>query len=284
VKPSILKRTAVLLLYTIAFQPGIAQGITDAISARYLGLGAYSTHNVDVYATRTNPASLAQLQRSSVAVYAERRFMLEDMNLYTASAGVVTGSGNFAVHASYFGFELSNQSQLSLSYGRKITGKLDLGASFYYQQLKQASIYGSASAITGSIGLLLHLSDKVHAGVSAYNPIGASFDKEGEEKIPAQYNFGIGYDASEKLYVSLELVKQEGRNIAVNAGLQYKFIKQFFIRTGLSTLNANYYAGLGFNLKDFRFDIATSYHPQLGFSPGLLLLYEFGRKMNKEDN
>ena len=74
------------------------------------------------------------------------------------------------------------------------------------------------------------------------------------------------------------MIKSEGHNVNVNAGFQYQFIKQFFIRAGVATFTANYFAGLGFRLKDFRLDIATSYHPQLGLSPGLLLLYEFGKR------
>ncbi len=257
---------------------GKSQTITDAVGARYLSLGAYSSHNVDIYATRANPASLAQLQRPAVAVYGERRFQLDNLNLYTGSVGLTTNSGNFAVHGAYFGSNLSNQSQLSLAYGRKITSKVDIGASFDYQQISQAGIYGKANAITGTVGLLLHLTDKIHAGINAYNPIRAAYDKDKQERLPSQYSLGIGYDASEKFFVSAELIKSEGHNVNVNAGFQYQFVKQFFIRAGIATLTSNYFAGLGFRLKDFRLDIATSYHPQLGLSPGLLLLYEFGKK------
>jgi hypothetical protein len=254
-----------------------SQGIFDPAGARYLSLGAYSIENIDVYATRTNAASLARLKQPAAAVYGERRFMLEDLNTFYCSMALTTGSGNFAVHGSYFGFDLSNQTQLSLSYGRKLSAKADIGVSFHYNQIKQAGIYGSANAITGSAGIIFHLTEKLHAGLNAYNPIRAAYDKQKEERIPAQYNFGLGYDVSDKLYVSAELVKTEGYNINVNAGIQYRFIPQFFIRAGIATLTSNYFAGLGFNLKHFRMDIATSYHPQLGFTPGLLLLFEFGK-------
>ncbi len=260
---------------------GFTQAIMQPIGARYLGLGAYSSHNVDIYATRTNPASLAQLPQASVAVYGEKRFELQDLNYYSASFGLPTKSGTFAVYGSYFGFDLSNQTQLSLAYGRKITNKLDIGATFHYHQISQAGIYGNASAITGGVGLLLHLTDKIHAGINAYNPIRAAYDKDKEERLPSQYSFGVGYDASDKFFVSVELVKEENQSLNVNAGFQYQFVKQFFIRAGIATQTTNYFVGLGFRLKDFRLDIATSYHPQLGLSPGLLLLFDFGKKKEK---
>ncbi len=261
----------------------LAQAIMQPVGARYLEMGAYSSHNVDIYGTRTNPASLSQLPQASVAVYGEKRFQLQDLNYYSASFGLPTKSGTFALHGSYFGFDLSNQTQLSLAYGRKISSKVDIGAAFHYHQVNQADIYGNASAITGSIGILLHLTDKIHAGVSTYNPFRVAYDKDKEERLPSQYNFGIGYDASDKLFVSAELVKEEYQGLNVNASFQYRFVKQFFIRAGIATQTTNYFVGLGFRLKDFRLDVATSYHPQLGLSPGLLLLFDFGKKKEKSN-
>ena len=254
-----------------------SQTITEPVAAKYLSLGTYSAKYTDVYATRSNPASLAELKQTAVAAYGERRFMIKELSLYTASLGLVTGFGNFAFHGSYFGFNLSNQSQLCISYGRKLSAKADIGASFYYNQVKQAGIYGSAGSITAGAGILFHLTPKLHAGVNIYNPTGASYDKEKQERIPSQYSFGLGYDASDKLFISAEMVKTEGYDLNVNAGLQYRVIPQFFVRAGIATITSNYFAGLGFNLAYFRMDIAVSYHPQLGFTPGLLLLYAFGK-------
>lgn len=264
----------------VALCPVMSQAILQPVSARYLALGAYSSSNVDIYATRSNSASLAELKQGAAAVYGERRFMLEDLNLYTASVGIPTKSGTFALHGSYFGFDLSNQTQFSLGYGIKINKKIDIGASFHYNHISQAGIYGSASAITGSLGVLLHLTDKIHAGINAYNPISVAYNKnsESEERLASQYSFGLGFDASEKLFLSTELVKDEGHNVNVNAGFQYEFVKQFFIRGGIATATTNYFFGLGFRLKDFRLDLSSSYHPQLGWSPGLLLMYHFGKK------
>lgn len=253
--------------------------MTQPIGARYLGLGTYSKKYVDVYATRNNPASLAQLPKASLALYAERRFLQDELNLYTASLGVPVGNGAFGLHGSYFGFDLQNQTQLQLSYGLKLGSKIDLGAAFDYRNLRQAGIYGSTSAITGSVGMLLHLSEKIHAGLYAYNPIRAAWSKsEQDERLPSRYTLGMGYDASDKFFVSAELEKEEYSDLTVNAGFQYRFLPQFFLRAGISTATTNYFVGLGMRLSAFRLDIATSYHPQLGLSPGLMLLFDFGKK------
>jgi hypothetical protein len=43
----------------------------------------------------------------------------------------------------------------------------------------------------------------------------------------------------------------------------------------MATLTNNSYAGVGLQLGFARIQLNTAYHPQLGFTPGLLLLLNF---------
>jgi hypothetical protein len=259
---------------------GQSQSVMQPQASKSQLLGAYSLKLVDVYSTRTNSASLAQLSGTAAAVYGERRFLIQELNLFTASFGLVTQSGNFGAHVSYFGSAASNQTQYTLAYGRAVTDKIDVGAGFYLQQINQGGYYGKSSAVTGSVGFLLHLTDKIHTGINVFNPIRAAYGKDKMERLPAQYSFGMGYEASEKLFVSAELVKEEDQNINVNVGFQYQPIKQLFIRAGITTQTTSYYASIGFNLKSFRLDIASNYHAQLGITPAIMLLFAFGKNVD----
>ena len=49
-------------------------------------------------------------------------------------------------------------------------------------------------------------------------------------------------------------------------------MKQFFARAGFMSDTGSGYAGFGVGWKNFRLDLSGSYHPQLGFSPGILLV------------
>jgi hypothetical protein len=69
--------------------------------------------------------------------------------------------------------------------------------------------------------------------------------------------------------------------VNVNAGIQYKFLPQFMARAGIATNTSNVYAGVGLFLKTFRLDVVASYHPQLGITPGLMLVYNFSKKNNE---
>jgi len=261
----------------------VAQVTVQPVSARYLPLGTYSGKFNDVFGAKANAASLSTLKRGGIGVYGEKRFGVENLNIYALSAALPTTSGTFGISGNYSGFSQSNQSQLTLSYGRKITQGVDVGASFHYHNISQAGIYGSNSAITGSLSMLLHLSEKITAGFNIYNPFRASWSKVTEdERLPARYTFGIGYDASDKFYLTTELEKEESQPLNVNFAMHYQFIQQLFVRGGVATQTSSYFAGLGIQFSDFRFDITSSFHPQLGISPGAVLIYNFGKI--KEDS
>ncbi len=275
-------RFPAVIIWLLMNWPVMGQVTVQPVAAKYLSLGSYSNRFNDVFGAKANPAALSTLKQAGIGVYGERRFNLEQLNMYSLSAALPTASGNFGVQGNYLGFSQSNQTQLSLGYGRKIVETVEIGAAFHYHAISQAGIYGGSSAITGSLGMLMHLSPKITAGLNAYNPFRASWNKGEGERLPSRYTFGMGYDASDKFFATAELEKEEGQTVNVNLGIHYQLIEQLFIRGGIASQTSSYFAGLGLQLSGFRLDVATSFHPQLGVSPGVLLLYNFGKK--EEEN
>ena len=72
----------------------------------------------------------------------------------------------------------------------------------------------------------------------------------------------------------LRLKKTEDLPLNVNVSAQYKFADRFLARGGVATATSIYFLGTGFCFKNFRFDVMASVHPQLGVTPGLMLIYK----------
>lgn len=253
-----------------------AQSLRQPVSAVYLGLGAYSTQHADVFSFVNNQAALAQIKNAAVGVYGERRFLLTETSVYTAAIAFPFRLGNFGVSIKYLGFKNFNENQIGVAYGRSLGKKVDIGIQFNYYGYKVPA-YNSASTVNFELGALVHLTDKLNAGFHVYNPVGGQFSKT-DEKLTAAYKVGLGYDASDKFFVSAEVVKEEDYPVNLNAGVQYQFAKQFFARAGIASATSISYAGVGLAWNNFRLDITGSYHPQLGLSPGLLLIMNLGKK------
>ncbi|HET9744911.1 MAG TPA: hypothetical protein VFP97_04300 [Chitinophagaceae bacterium] len=275
-----MAKTFLILLLICCYSFVSAQPVRRPIAALYTGLGAYSNNHVDVFSFTNNQASLSQMKNVSAGAYGERRFMLDELSLYQLAIAVPTKSGNFGVRAGYFGFSEYNESQIGLAYARKLGTKLDVGVQFNYNGV-HAGGYGNASAVNFEIGTILHLTDKLNGGVHAYNPVGGKFGKNAEEKLASIYTIGLGYEASDKFFVSAGIEKEENQPVNVNAGMQYRFLPQVMARAGIATNTSNVYAGVGLFLKTFRIDVVASHHPQLGITPGLLLIYNSSKKINE---
>jgi hypothetical protein len=247
-----------------------SQAIRNPVAARYIGMGAYSMFHIDVFSFTANQAALAQVKSIGCGVYGEKRFLLSELNMYTLVMALPTPQGNFGIQADYFGFKNYNESQLGLAYARSLGAKLDIGIKFNYYGVRIPG-YSNSATVNFELGAIAHLSPKLCAGIHIYNPAGGKLSKEGD-KLSSAYKFGIGYEASQAFLVSAEIVKVEDQVVNVNAGFQYNFQKQFFVRAGIATETTNSYAGAGVSWKNLRIDISGSYHPQLGITPGLMVI------------
>ncbi|MBK9959015.1 MAG: hypothetical protein IPP11_10580 [Chitinophagaceae bacterium] len=270
-----MRRIFFSLLCLAVLQQLNAQSLRYSLSMPYVSLGAYSSRQQDVFSFTSNQAALAGAKFAAVGVYGERRFMLEETSLYGLALALPTKNlGNFGVMVNYSGFTNFNENKAGLAYARSLGSKVDIGIQFNYYGYRIPA-YGSASSINFEAGALVHLTDKLNAGVHVYNPVGGKLGKESDEKLASAYKLGMGYDASDNFYFSAEIIKEEDKEVNVTGGLQYHFKKQFFARAGFMSETGSGFAGLGLAWNTFRFDISASYHPQLGFSPGLMLLYNF---------
>lgn len=259
-----------------------AQTLRHNIGMPYLGLGAYSQQQADVFSFGNNQAALAGVNEFSLGVYGERRFMLSENSLYSFAAALPTGLGNFGVNLKYDGFKNFNESQVGLAYARRLGAAVDLGVQFNYYHY-QIPGYSKASTLNFEIGAIAHLTNRLSAGVHIYNPVKGELGKNSGEKLASTYKFGLGYDASDNFFASVEVVKQEDMPINVIGGLQYRFKKQFFARAGFTSETSSYFAGLGLSWSAIRLDVAATYHPQLGFSPAILLATHFGKSKKSKD-
>lgn len=271
-----------IIIISFSARSVTGQTLRYNIGMPYLGLGAYSQQQADVFSFGNNQAALAGIDQFSLGVYGERRFMLSENSLYNFSGAFPTSLGNFGINLKYDGFKNFNESQIGLAYARRLGSALDLGVQFNYYRY-QIPGYSKAATLNFEIGAIMHLTNRLNAGVHIYNPVKGELGKNIGEKLASTYKFGLGYDASDDFFVSVEVIKQEDMPVNVIGGLQYRFKKQFFARAGFSSETSSYFGGLGLAFSGFRLDVATNYHPQLGFSPAILLATNFGKSKKSKN-
>ncbi len=178
----------------------------------YIKTGTYSQLHSDVFSSTANQASLGGVRSLSIGVFAERKFLLEELNCFSAVAALPTNSGTFGLQLHQLGNSAFAQMQGGLAYGRKLSSKIDVGVQFNYYGIR-INGYGNASAIDFEAGALYHFTQQLHGGIHVSNPATTRFGKIKEEKMPSVYSLGLGYDASEQFFISAEIEKPRIRRL-----------------------------------------------------------------------
>lgn len=255
----------------------VAQITRSTVSSRYTSNGAYTSSFADAFAGTANQANLANVQQIHAGIFSERRFQLEAFSIYQASIVLPSKWGGFGLHLNYGGGADYNNTQMGLAYGRKLGSTVSIGAQINYNTVR-IPVYGSSSAINFEIGSSWQLTKQLVTAIHLYNPVGGKFGKGSTEKLPSIYKLGLGYTVNDKVVLTTEMVKEEAEPITINAGVQYQWNDQFFGRAGVVTAYNQYYIGAGWQWKQLRIDVVGSFHNQLGFTPGLLLLFKAKNK------
>ncbi len=262
-----------------------SQSFRYPVAVPYVGASAYSTKQSDAFSFYQNQAALASQKQASAGVFAERRFLLTELNNYNAAIVLPSSLGNFGLQLNYAGFTNFTENKIGLAYAKNLGNKLALGVQFNYYGYKVPS-HLSASTVSAELALLYHFTEKLNGGIQVTNPIGGRLLNKNatynlaQEKLPAIYSMGLGFDASENFYTHINISKEEDKPINVTGGFQYHFSKQFFARAGFVSESSIAYAGAGVGFKSFRLDVSASYHQQLGVSPGILFIANLGKKSN----
>lgn len=264
-------KAIIIISVLVCFLDCPAQQSRSPALASYPAIGAYSRNFTDVFSFIDNQAALSKIKKPQAGIYAENRFMLKELRLVCAVAAMPFQKGGAGISVNYSGYTNYNETQIGLAYGRALGDRANLGIQFNYNAHRTEG-YNNLTAVCFEIGAVFHLSEKMHTGIHAYNPVGGRFNQFSGEKLAASYTLGLGYEASEKLLINAALVKEGMQPVSVNAALHYAFEKAFYIRCGTASGYDRSFAAIGLSRNDIQLDVSLSWHRLLGITPSLRIV------------
>lgn len=228
----------------------------------------------DVWAMQKNQAGIALLTKPIASLAYENKFLIKE--IATKSAVFAIPVGKFVLGASFetYGVNAYKQTQTGLSLARAFSPKLLMAVTVNYHQL-QINNYGNAKAFTAQVGVQYQALKNLWLGAHIANPNSSKYGEITDQIIPAHIQFGGSYTFSDKLIISTEFEKILDSQADFKTGIEYKIIKAFALRGGVSMNPFKQYAGFGLALENLLFDFGISSHPILGYSPQISLGYEF---------
>lgn len=269
---------ALLLVARTAF----SSGDNFTAGARATAIGNAAVTLSDVFSTTTNQAGLGFMTNYSVGIYADRKFVNAQINNFNGAVALPISAkvGTFGVSANYYGYKFYNETKIGLAYGRRFGDKFSMGLQFDFLR---TTIFenGSRNFYTFELGFQYKPWKVLTIGAHVYNPIPYKVEKVFAERLPTVIKFGLGYEPSPKVLLAAEYEQDIHYKPQFKAGIEYRPIKYVHVRAGVQTTPFSASLGVGVNIKGLNIDLASSYHPVLGFTPQAALIYSFTAKKKK---
>jgi len=245
------------------------------VGARSSALGHASIALSDIWSTHHNQAGLAFLEKPSAGIYFENRFLISELNTGAGAFAIPTKKGSFGFSFQSFGYSLYNQSKVGVAYALKLSENFSVGVQLNYFQTIIGEGYGSAGAVGAEISAMYKLTEDLTIGTHIFNPSRSRFADFNDERIPTRIRVGLNYSFSKKLLVVAEVEKDLDFRPVLKGGFEYLANKVLFLRAGFNGNPTTVSFGAGLKFENFQFDLGTSYHYILGYSPQASLVYAF---------
>jgi hypothetical protein len=241
---------------------------------RSLAMGSAGTALQDVWSLQHNPAGIAHLTRPIFALAYQRHFSVHDLSTQKAVLAVPFNKNVLGISFQRYGFNEYLEQTSSIAYSKNFSGALALSIIIKHHQFSVAK-YGSESLISVDAGMQYRVNEQLWIASHISNPAKTNFHDLPGTSLPVALSFGVSYVFSDKVLVISDIQKVLDAAIDTKIGMEYKFIKWFALRGGLSANPFKQYAGFGIIYHRFVLDMAVSSHQHLGYSPNLAFSYEF---------
>lgn len=263
-----------ILYIIILFHSILVYSQNDPAGARPAGMANAVLNTTDIWSTFHNQAGLAHIESFSAGAFYENKFLVSQMAYSGIGIANPLGGGTIALSYSNFGFSVYGESKLGLAYALKLSEKFSIGVQAnYHNTTINTENYGSANTFTAEVGFRHQVSKKVSLAAHIFNPTRSQLNDYNDERLPTILRFGAQYNISDELLVTGEVEKDIDRNALLRAGLEYRPVDVLYIRLGASSQPSLFAFGLGIELGQFQFDLASTYHSILGYSPQVSLSF-----------
>jgi hypothetical protein len=270
-----MRLSITLFLFLGLFNTGISQSEWVAQGGRSAAMGLSSAAVSDLWSVNNNQAGMAFYDKTGAGIYFENRFLIKEMGTQNGAFTLKTKFGMLGTTLAYSGDANYNTTKAGLAYALKFGNRFAVGIQLDYIGTKLGETYGKHSNVTFDAGVMVKITDQLTFGAHTFNPMHVKLSDYNNERIPATLNAGFGFTFSDKLLLTAEAYKNSEYPMELRTGAEYKMGNVAYARIGLTTNPARYTFGFGILWKKFTFDISSSVHTQLGYSPQVSMQYSF---------
>jgi len=263
------QKTALLLCFFLWCTHATAQELFPVSMGQLTGTSGAATN--DFSGWFDNPAATGTLERPIVHLFGSSRFVDLGWGSSSLVAGLPFGKNAFALAAHTRGASYFNETAVLVGGARALNEKVRLGLRGGLLT-QRADNYEPEYRIEAGIGLQVLLFPNWWAGAAIMRLPGFFLDR-----YPAPtLHFGLTGTVDEGLMLNFSLAQSEVFGLDWRAGLAWQMQPALTLTAGLRHSGiAQPSLGIGWQMHPrWSLWLATQYHPQLGWTPGIELRFE----------
>jgi hypothetical protein len=252
-----------------------AAGDFPSAGGRAAGMGSAAVAVSDPWSVFNNQAGVAGVRKITAGIFFGNGFLVKELGIRSIGAILPVKAGGFGLSFQYFGYSLYNEIKGGVCFARNFGKYFSVGVQLDYFRIHIAEDLGNRNLFTFEIGMQYRVTDNLCLGVHFFNPVPVNIIPDPVEKLPVIINLGLSWKFASNFLGAVEVEKNMRERPVLKAGLEYNLVKPFFLRIGIVTGPTMFTFGFGFEFGSLKFDLASSWHPVLGYSPQGSLVYSF---------
>jgi hypothetical protein len=263
----------IYLIISVALCTNLSSQNLNFKGARASGVANAATALSDGWTYFYNPGAISFIEKSSIGINYSNQYFLQELQQQDVVYNQKMKRGVFSSAISYSGFNALSQVKFGAGYALNLSEKFSLGVQFNYFQKRYIQVGNlREKRVTTEIGGLYKVSPNWTMGVAIHDLEGFLRDIN---KNLSDLRLGSDFIFSDKLHLLVEGYKSFYTPFQLKAGLEYQPIKAFFFRVGVVNNPLNLAFGIGCRFAKFNFDLSSTYHTTLGWSPSISMSYAF---------
>lgn len=240
-----------------------------------LGLGNASVALTGVHSIGSNAAGIARLENVIFSVGYAEHFLNSNTRSLTGKLAFPLGVARLGVYGNHDRFgSYFQRSSAGLTISKSFQSNLAVGVTTNYHFIDIPD-EKQINAVSVDIGGQYILNQIATIGLSIRSFEQLLIHNSATLGQSATIAIGAAYQFSYQTFIATEFSYLVDNHTDLSVGINYMPMTWLVIRGGLSVNPFIRYIGLGVISNRFNVDVATSFHPQLGFSPQMSIDYRF---------
>ena len=258
-----MKKTSVLFFLMVCFR-AVSSDFYFPAGASSAGVGHASVAMNDFWALVNNPAASVRSHGLQLGLRYESRFNFNPCSVKTLGAASHNEWGSVIASFQYLGYELYNQSNLALGYGRQFGDKVAAAVRIVGIGNRLSPFESFYYTFTADVSLLVQLAPKVDFGCYVFNVAASTLNNPGEEQIPVIYRTGLDWQLNNKTNLLVEMRGENGESPVLCGGVAYKLNEFILLEAGMSGKPINISSGIILSKWDFDLGLSCSFVSKVG--------------------